>query len=62
MKQLHVKEPWTDVAYRSNNQVFEDLVYRIQVLEGRVRDLELQAEVAIPAPSASRRESVSAGV
>lgn len=40
MRQLHVKEPWAELAYTSDRELLTDLVTRIQVLEHRVRELE----------------------
>ncbi len=69
MKQLHIREPWADSAYRSGDQVLEDLLSRVQALEARVRQLEEVAEDGIHAPDPVReldpmpvREPVTAGV
>lgn len=69
MKQLHIREPWADLAYRSGDDRLDDLLNRIQVLEARVRELEsreskdaaeaqMAASEAIPVRS---REPVSVG-
>lgn len=42
MRQLHIREPWADLAYTSDRQMIEDLVSRIQILEAKIRDLELR--------------------
>src|SRR5687767_10156205 len=31
MRQLHIREPWADLAYTSDRQMIEDLVARIQI-------------------------------
>ena len=68
MRQLRIREPWADLAYRSDQQLLEDLAARIQILEARVRELE--ATVSVPQvpdhppieSSIHEREKVSAGV
>lgn len=42
MRQLHVREPWADLVYTNDKQVIEDLMARIQILEARVRELEVR--------------------
>lgn len=42
MRQLHIKEPWADLAYNNDKQILQDLVSRIQILEARIRELELR--------------------
>lgn len=41
MKQVHVQDPWAGLAYSSDREVITDLIARIQVLENRLRDLEM---------------------
>lgn len=68
MRQLRIREPWADLAYRSDQQLLEDLASRIQILEARVRELE--AAISVPdVPDhppietlIHDREKVSAGV
>jgi hypothetical protein len=58
MRQLHIREPWADLAYNSGNQLLEDLASRVQMLESRVRELEFKlAEI-----QEEEREAVPAGV
>lgn len=40
MRQLHVQDPWAGLAYRSEQEILNDLLSRIQVLENRLRHLE----------------------
>ncbi|HVE75412.1 MAG TPA: hypothetical protein VND22_01450 [Actinomycetota bacterium] len=40
MKQLHIREPWADLAHRSDKIIIQDLVARLEILEARIRDLE----------------------
>lgn len=40
MKQLHIREPWADLARGNDQQVVQDLLVRIQLLEARIRELE----------------------
>lgn len=40
MRQVHVQDNWTGVAYGNDREVVSDLVSRIQILENRLRDLE----------------------
>lgn len=69
MKQLHIREPWADLAYRSGDDRLDDLLNRIQVLEARVRELESReskdaAEAQMAAPEAipvRSREPVPVG-
>lgn len=42
MRQLHVREPWADLVYTNDKQLIEDLIARLQILEARVRDLEMR--------------------
>lgn len=60
MRQLHIREPWADLAYTSDRQIIEDLVSRIQILEAKIRDLELR--VAEQGVDHEIREAVPAGV
>lgn len=57
MKQLHVREPWANSALRSGNNVLDDLLNRIQVLETRVRELELREATLAAEVSLARRET-----
>jgi hypothetical protein len=57
MRQLHIREPWADLAYHSDNQLLEELVSRVRMLECRVKDLESKLAEDEPV-----REPVSAGV
>lgn len=54
MRQLHVREPWADLVYTNDKQVFEDLLARIQILEAKVRDLEMRIS-----EKAEEREAVT---
>ena len=58
MKQLHIREPWADLAYNSNNQLLEDLASRVQTLEAKVRELEIKLAEALE----EQREALPAGV
>ena len=58
MRQLHIREPWADLAYSSDNQLLEDLANRVQALEGKVRELELKLAEALD----EDREALPAGV
>lgn len=40
MRQLYIQEPWANLGYESQQQILNDLMVRIQILEGRVRHLE----------------------
>lgn len=63
MKQLHVREPWAGLAYKSGDQLMEDLLRRIQMLEARVRELEgREFEVAVSEENAPHRGAVPVGV
>lgn len=68
MRQLRIREPWADLAYRSDQQMLEDLAARIQILEARVRELESVISVPdvpdhMPIEGITHdREKVSAGV
>lgn len=71
MKQLYIREPWSDLAYRSGENVLDDLLNRIQILEDKVRELEMretaQAPEAQPAPRETSipvrtRQAVPVGV
>lgn len=44
MRQLHIREPWADLAAGSEQQLLVELLDRIQVLENRMRMLEGQLE------------------
>jgi hypothetical protein len=57
MRQLHIRDAWGDLAYNSGNQLLEDLASRLQMLESRVRELEIKL-----AESEEDREPVAAGV
>ena len=68
MRQLHIRDGWADLAYNSGNQLLADLASRVQMLEKRVRDLEiklaeqqgdLEFDLADPHQD---REPVAAGV
>lgn len=62
MKQLHVREPWAELAYKSNDQVLQDMLARIQILEARVRELEVRAEDDLSADDhMAARETVPVG-
>jgi hypothetical protein len=58
MRQLHIREPWADLAYNSDNQLLEDLASRVQMLESRVRELELK----LAESRDEEREALPAGV
>jgi outer membrane murein-binding lipoprotein Lpp len=58
MKQLHIREPWADLAYNSENQLLEDLATRVQTLEAKVRELEVKLAEALE----EEREALPAGV
>lgn len=58
MRQLHIREPWADLAYNSENQLLEDLATRVQTLEARVRELELKVAETLT----EEREALPAGV
>lgn len=59
MRQLRIQEPWADLAFAgSEKQKLDDLVARIQMLEARVRELEIQ----VAERSSSRREEIPVGV
>jgi hypothetical protein len=58
MKQLHIREPWADLAYNSETQLLEDLATRVQTLEARVRELEVKLAEALE----EEREALPAGV
>ncbi len=58
MKQLHIREPWADLAYNSDNQLLEDLATRVQTLEAKVRELEIKLAEA----REEEREPLPAGV
>jgi len=40
VKQLHIREPWADLAHRTDKVIIQDLVARLEILEARIRDLE----------------------
>ncbi len=58
MRQLHIREPWADLAYNSDNQLLEDLATRVQTLEAKVRELEIKLAEA----REEEREPLPAGV
>jgi outer membrane murein-binding lipoprotein Lpp len=58
MRQLHIREPWADLAYNSENQLLEDLSTRVQTLEAKVRELELKVAETLE----EEREALPAGV
>lgn len=58
MKQLHIREPWADLALKSTDKVLEDLLTRVQVLEAKVRELETRAEKEAPEPQIAPREAI----
>lgn len=69
MRQLHIREPWADLAIRSSDKVLDDLLNRIQILEDRVRELELRQarEASAAAPVETKipvrtREAVPVGI
>lgn len=71
MKQLYVREPWSDLAYRAGENILDDLLNRIQILEDKVRELEMReaarATEAQPAPREATvpvrtRQAVPVGV
>ena len=57
MRQLRVNQPWADLGFVSEKDKLEDLVSRVQILESRIRELELQI-----AERAQDLESMSVGV
>ncbi len=67
MRQLHIREPWADLAYRTGEGVIDDLVTRIQMLEARVKELEDNGSVESKIEElesvdpASIRETISVG-
>ncbi|MDQ4144939.1 MAG: hypothetical protein M3198_14610 [Actinomycetota bacterium] len=70
MRQLHIRDAWADLAYNSGSQLLEDLASRVQMLETRVRELEIKLadsdqdrELKIDLADAEQnREPVTAGV
>lgn len=42
MRELRIREPWANLAYSSDGQKLEDLLSRVQMLEVRIRELEIQ--------------------
>lgn len=60
MRQLHIREPWADLAYTSDQQMIEDLVSRIQILESKIQELEMR--VAEQSVDNEIRENIPVGV
>ena len=58
MRQLHIREPWADLQYGSDKEKFNDLVSRIEILEARIRELEMR----VATENATERESIPVGV
>ncbi|MCA1840440.1 MAG: hypothetical protein ABR507_05145 [Actinomycetota bacterium] len=58
MRQLHIREPWADLQFGSDKDKLNDLVLRIEILEARLRDLEMR----VSDEAVSEREAISVGV